>query len=97
MNILFITLIKFNSLEDRGIYTELFKKFEEEGHSIHVVSPNERREMKKTEIIINNRLQLLKVKTFNIQKSNLFEKGLGTLAIEYQYLFAIKKYFKEEN
>ena len=94
MNILFITLIKINSLEDRGIYTELLRKFEEEGHSIHVVSPNERRERKKTELIINNRLQLLKVKTFNIQKSNLLEKGLGTLAIEYQYLVAIKKYFK---
>jgi glycosyltransferase involved in cell wall biosynthesis len=94
MNILFITLIKINSLEDRGIYDELLKKFDEEGHSIHVVSPNERRERKKTELIINNGLQLLKVKTFNIQKSNLFEKGLGTLAIEYQYLFAIKKYFK---
>ena len=63
-----IGMLQEVSLEDRGIYDELLKKFDEEGHSIHVVSPNERRERKKTELIINNGLQLLKVKTFNIQK-----------------------------
>jgi len=35
---------------------------------------------------------ILQVKTFNIQKTNIIEKGIGTLAIEYQYLSAIKKY-----
>ena len=94
MNILFITLLKINSLSDRGIYTDLLRKFEEDGNTIYVICPNERREGRKTEIIINNQLNLLKVKTFNIQKAPLIEKGLGTLAIEYQYLCAIKKYFK---
>ena len=94
MNILFLTILKIGALSDRGIYTDLLRKFEEEGHSIHVVCPNERREGRKTEIIINNQLNLLRVKTFNIQKASLIEKGLGTLAIEYQYLFAIKKHFK---
>lgn len=94
MNILFITLLKINSLSDRGIYTDLLRKFEEDGNTIYVICPNERREGRKTEIIINNQLNLLRVKTFNIQKAPLIEKGLGTLAIEYQYLYAIKKYFK---
>tara|TARA_B110001450_G_scaffold209500_1_gene200474 strand:+ start:1308 stop:2516 length:1209 start_codon:yes stop_codon:yes gene_type:complete len=94
MNILFLTLYKINSLSERGIYTDLLRKFQEEGNTIHIVSPNERREKKNTEFLINKQLHLLKVKTFNIQKTNLLEKGLATLSIEYQYLFAIKKYFK---
>jgi len=93
MNILFLTLHKINSLSERGIYTDLLRKFQEEGNTIHIVCPNERRERKNTEILINKQLHLLKVKTFNIQKTNLFEKGLATLAIEFQYLFAIKKHF----
>lgn len=94
MNILFLTLYKINSLSERGIYTDLLRKFQEEGNTIHIVSPNERRDKKNTEFSINKQLHLLKVKTFNIQKTNLLEKGLATLSIEYQYLFAIKKYFK---
>jgi glycosyltransferase involved in cell wall biosynthesis len=37
------------------------------------------------------------VRTFNLQKTNLIEKGLGTLAIEYQFLAAIKKHFSAVN
>jgi len=94
MNILFLTLHSINSLSDRGIYTDLLRKFQEEGNTIHIVCPNERRFKQNTEFSINERLNLLKVKTLNIQKSSLIEKGLATLSIEYQYLFAIKKYFK---
>ena len=94
MNILFLTLYNINSLSDRGIYTDLLRKFQEEGNKIHIVCPNERRLKENTKYSINKRLHLLKVKTFNIQKTSLIEKGLATLSIEYQYLFAIKKYFK---
>ena len=95
MNILFLTLANINSLSERGIYTDLLNRLQELGNTIHIVSPNERRNKKKTELIKKNHFNLLKVKTLNIQKTNLLEKGLATLAIEYQYLFAIKKYFKE--
>jgi glycosyltransferase involved in cell wall biosynthesis len=39
---------------------------------------------------------ILNVKTLNLQKTNVVEKGLGVLSIEYQYLSAIKKYYKNE-
>ena len=95
MNILFLTLANINSISERGIYTDFLSKLQEQGHSIHVVCPNERRERKNTEIYNDKRFQLLRVKTFNIQKTNFLEKGLATLFIEYQYLFAIKKYFNK--
>lgn len=94
MNILFLTLVKIEDLEERGIYTDLLRKFREEGHTVSIVTPLERRENKPTQLIKELDVNILKVRTFNLQKTNLIEKGIGTLAIEYQYLRAIKKHFK---
>jgi glycosyltransferase involved in cell wall biosynthesis len=95
MKILFLTLFKMDSFTERGIYTDLLKKFEDEGHTVCVVCPNERREKKETELIKNKNSKILKVKTFNIQKTNLIEKGIATLAIEHQFLNGVKKYFSD--
>jgi glycosyltransferase involved in cell wall biosynthesis len=91
MNILFLTLVKINSLQERGIYTDLLRKFVEEGHQVTIVCPIERRENKNTVVIKENNATIIQVKTLNLQKTNILEKGVGTLAIEYQYLRAIKK------
>ena len=93
MNILFLTLVKIKSLEERGIYNDLLRKFREEGHYVFVVSPLERRDKKKTFLSNSEGVGILNVSTFNLQKTNIVEKGIGTLAIEYQYLKAIKKHF----
>lgn len=94
MNILFLTLVKINTLDERGIYTDLLRKFRDEGHNVSVVTPLERRENKPTQLVKESDVSILKVRTFNLQKTNILEKGLGTLAIEYQYLNAIKSYFR---
>ncbi|TDE04771.1 glycosyltransferase family 4 protein [Flavobacterium sandaracinum] len=93
MKILFLTMVKINSFSDRGIYTDLLSKFYEEGHEVFAVCPVERREKKKSFVRIENEGAILSVRTLNLQKTNLIEKGLGTLAIEYQFLAAIKKHF----
>lgn len=93
MNVLFLTIARIGSLKDRGVYTDLLRKFSIEGHKVFVVSPVERRENKKTHLIAEDGGVILNVKTLNIQKTNIFEKGIGTIAIEYQFLSAIKKYF----
>lgn len=93
MNILFLTLVKINTLDERGIYTDLLRKFRDEGHNVSVVTPLERRENKLTQLVKESHVNILKVRTFNLQKTNIVEKGLGTLAIEFQYLNAIKSYF----
>lgn len=38
----------------------------------------------------------MQVKTLNLQKINIVEKGIGTLLVEYQYLKAIKTHFRNE-
>jgi glycosyltransferase involved in cell wall biosynthesis len=93
MNVLFLTISKINSLEDRGGYTDLLREFYKEGHNVYVVSPVERRENKKTNLLKEKKGEILNVQTLNIQKTNVVEKGIGTLVIEYQFLSAIKKYF----
>lgn len=92
-NILFLTLLRVDSIDERGIYTDLLRNLENKGNKIFIATPLERRLKLKTNLSITERAQILSIKTLNIQKTNLFEKGLATLAVEYQYLFAIKKYF----
>jgi glycosyltransferase involved in cell wall biosynthesis len=92
MNILFLTLIEINSIEDRGIYHDLLRKFRDEGHAVTVVTSVERRKGIATNFSEKEGVSVLQVKTFNIQKTKIIEKGFGTLAIEYQYLLAIKKH-----
>jgi glycosyltransferase involved in cell wall biosynthesis len=95
MKVLFLTMVKINSFSDRGIYTDLLRKFYEEGHEVFAVCPVERREKKKTDVRKEKEGTLLQVQTLNLQKTNIIEKGFGTLAIEYQFLAAIKKYFSD--
>jgi hypothetical protein len=41
-------MVKINSFSDRGIYTDLLRKFSQEGHSVYAVCPVERRDKKNT-------------------------------------------------
>jgi len=94
MKIIFLTLVPIKTLNDRGIYHDLLKKFKNEGHDIFVLSPVERRFKEKTRLIVEDGVGFLQIRTLNIQKTNIFEKGLSTLLIEYQFLHAIKKVLK---
>ncbi|KQS37800.1 glycosyltransferase family 4 protein [Pedobacter sp. Leaf194] len=92
MNILFLTLVEINDIKERGIYHDLLRKFSSKGHDVTIVTPVERRKGIATNLAEKNGVSILHVRTFNIQKTNIIEKGIGTLAIEFQYLSAIKKY-----
>lgn len=92
MNIIFLTLVRISDIEERGIYQDLMRKFRDEGHQVYIVSPVERRLGIETQVTESKGVKILNVKTLNIQKTNIIEKGLGTLLIEKQYIKAIKKY-----
>ena len=93
MNLLFLTLVRIEDVREHGIYTDLMRKFRDEGHNVYIVTPHERRFGKSTELVERDGVKILGVKTLNIQKTNVVEKGIGTLLIESQYKSAIKKYF----
>lgn len=95
MNILFLTMSqKISDISNRGIYPDLLRKFAIEQHNIFIVCPYERRLNKETSLYKNDNIQTLGVKTVNITKSNFLEKSIGLFIIEYQYLKAIKRYFR---
>lgn len=93
MNILFLSLGRYWSINEREGYTDLLREFVRHGDNVFIVSPTERREGKETQLIQEENSVILKVKTGNIQKTNIIEKGISTLLIETQFLKAIKKYF----
>lgn len=94
MKILFLTLVKLDRVEDQGIYQDLIRKFRENKHEVTVVYPCERKYGQKTKLIEDNTIKRLSVWTPNIQKTNLLEKGIATILIEYFYYFAIRKFLK---
>lgn len=94
MNIIFLTISYLKDISGRGIYQDLLREFVAKGHSVYVVSPRERRLGLQTELIERKDFSLLGVKTLNLQKTNLIEKGLGTILLEFQFKYAIKKFYK---
>ena len=92
MKILFLTLARIDSIEVQGIYTDLLRKFRDNGHEVTIVSPAERKYGNNTKYIQEGGVRILNVWTTNIQKTNLLEKGITTLFLEFYYYKAIKKY-----
>lgn len=96
MKVLFLTMTKINSLDGRGIYLDLLNYFKKQGHELFILFPNERRFNSKSILCKDNGVTFISVKTLNLQKSNVIEKGIGQFLLEFQYLRVIKKYFKNQ-
>jgi glycosyltransferase involved in cell wall biosynthesis len=98
VEILFLTLSQIISdISKRGVYPDLMRKFAKEGHNVYITCPFERRLKRATGLSSNGNVSILGVKTFNITKSNVIEKGIGTLLIDYQYQKAIKRHLSDIN
>lgn len=93
MNVLFLTLLDFNSLDERNIYTDLLREFAKHGHNLFVISPVEKRKNQETRVIKTEKATILKLKIGNTQKTNIIEKGISTISIEPQFIAGIKKHF----
>ena len=93
MNVLFLTLGWITDINARGIYTDLLREFIHHGHRCYIVTPKERSTGEPTSVTDFPGGKILGVKTLNIQKTNIVEKGIGMLLLERQYLYAIRKYF----
>lgn len=94
MNIIFLTMSIIEDISQRRIYTDLIRKFRDEGHSVFIVTPHERSLGKPTGLVNKDGVHILGVKTLNLQKTNIIEKGVGQVMVEGQYKRAINKYLK---
>lgn len=95
MNVLFLTLIDYRSLEEKDIYTDLLREFVKKGHKVYMISPVERRTGRSTHIIREKNAVILKLKIGNTQKTGIIEKGISTLTIEPLFIMGIRKYFSK--
>lgn len=95
MNVLFLTLLDFDTLQERNIYTDLLREFIKNGHKVCVISPVEKRKNIKTHIIKEKNARILKLQIGNTQKTNIIEKGISTVMIEPAFKKAIKRYFSK--
>ncbi|RKE82872.1 glycosyltransferase involved in cell wall biosynthesis [Chryseobacterium sp. AG363] len=92
---MFLTLVKINTLKERGIYQDLMREFSQHGHYLYIVSPVERCENQETKVKKEGNTVFLNVKTLNIQKTNFIEKGISTLTIDKLFLRAINKHLSD--
>lgn len=92
MNLIFLTLAHISDINQRGIYNDLMRKFRDEGHNVYIVTAAERRLGQETSLVESHGVHILNVKTLNVQKTSIVEKGIGTLLMENQFKAAIKKY-----
>lgn len=93
MNILFLTLVQFDSLKERNIYTDLLQEFVDQGHFVYAISPTERRQGKETHLSQDDECaKVLRLRIGNTQKTNLVEKGISTITLEQLFIHAIKAY-----
>lgn len=95
MNVLFLTLINIDSIDEYGIYQDLMREFIKANHYVYIVSPSERHLNENTRLIKRENYSILKVKIGNTQKTNLIEKGISILLIEKQIKKAVTKYFSD--
>lgn len=95
MRILFLTIGAVYNFNHSGVYTDLLKKFVQEGHKVYVVGALEKRTGQATERGIEQGINVLRVRVGNITKTNVFEKGVSTLTLGYLYKKAIDKYWNE--
>lgn len=90
-------MAKIADITESGIYTDLMRKFQNEGHHVYVIYPQERKTKLPTQLRIQNGIEILGVKTLNVTKTNIIEKGIGQLLLEHQFTSAINKYWGSIN
>lgn len=95
MNLLFLTLLDFDSINEHNIYTDLLREFCNHGHKAYVISPIERRSGKQPRIIHGKNSTILKMRIGNTQKTNIIEKGISTITLESIFIKGIKRHFSD--
>lgn len=95
MNILFLSISTLPHLSEHSLYADLLRQLHADGHQVYAVSPRERRFHLETEFCHENGITVLRLKTGNITKTNVIEKGITTLLIDRLFQTAIKKYFSD--
>ena len=95
MNVLFLTLLDFSTIEESNIYTDLMREFVKDNHNVCIISPTENRKQEPTRLIDKGDYKILKLQIGNTQKTNLIEKCISILTLESKFKQGINEYFSD--
>jgi glycosyltransferase involved in cell wall biosynthesis len=95
IKLVFLSLSRIDSLNERGIYHDLLREFVKKGYEITVVCPLERSTNISSRVIVGSNFTIVQVKTLNFQKCNIFEKGLAMLSLNFLFKKAMVRYINE--
>lgn len=95
MHIIFLTMSSLMKVSIHDIYADLMRKFRDEGHEVYVISPRDRWMGEKTRLYDSDGVHFLGVKTLNLKKTSIIEKGVGQVLVETQFKKAIKRFLGE--
>lgn len=91
MNVLFLSLMQYSTINERDIYTDLLREFIRNGHHVSILSPTEGSEA----VIAEENSTIYRVPTGKIEKTSFLQKGINTVLIEYRFIAAIKKHLSQ--
>ena len=94
MNVLFLTMNPFKSIDMHNIYSDLMKVFIAHGHHPYIVTPREKKMGEVTELLDYDDYSILKVRIGNTSNVSFIEKGVSTVLLETQFKRAINKHLK---
>lgn len=93
MNVLFMSLASFSSIDDHAIYPDLLRYFCKRGYNVWAISPVENGSVQNAELIESANFVLLRIPISPIQKTSFIKKGLSTLTVGNKFKRAIDQYF----
>ncbi len=93
MNILFLGLGNYQSINNRGIYLDLLRVFIKHGDEVYIVTSLAPESKERYELVEEEHSRILRVKTGKIKKTNIIEKGINTILLESRYIRAIDEHF----
>ena len=91
MNVIFLSVSSFTDAARPGIYPDLLRAFAKHGHRVVAVQPRDRKYGLPTSLSEEAGIRVLRVRTLNIERAGLLEKGLGTVLLEWQFTSAIRR------
>lgn len=96
MNILFLTMNNFESIDEHSIYTDLIRVLSDRGHMITVLSPVEKKNAVETNMTVHGNITVIKVKTGNLFDVGLVEKAISRASVCSKYKKALDKFEKNK-
>lgn len=95
MNILFLTILRIDSIDDRGIYPDLLRKFSYEGHNVYIITPSGQKHLRKASLVKKDNVLIVKVNAPKLQKTNPVRKWVSNYFLGWQYFQVIKEHFSK--